>query len=46
MILEEQWIVGRYGSRAHNPYLIKAEFGDSEQPIPRLAHKPLYRRSD
>ena len=31
----------RFGRRANNPYLIKAGFGDTEQPNPQLGNKAL-----
>ena len=37
----EERIVVRFGRRAHNPLLIEAGFGDSEQPIPWLGNKAL-----
>ena len=41
VVIEEERIVVRFGRRAHNPFLIKAGFGDDEQPIPWLGNKAL-----
>ena len=41
VVIEEKRIVVRFGRRAHNPFLIKAGFGDTEQPIPWLGKKAL-----
>ena len=41
VVIEEERIVVRFGRRTHNPFLIKAGFGDTEQPIPWLGNKAL-----
>lgn len=39
--IEEKRIVVRLHRRAHNPFLIKAGFGDKKQPIPWFENKAL-----